>query len=98
MDLILAIIGIIVLIKGRIKVSKTSELPKHVSRVLGLIALLPVVVFFSLGILQFPLGEGASVYLGYIFYGLVILATLVAALFFKKKIEPNIVPEQRSNP
>lgn len=90
--LILAFLGILLLVKGGVKVSGKSELPPAAARTLGAIALLPALVFFLLGYFKVAVSDGMNVYLGYVAFGFVLLSVFIALLFFRREIGASASP------
>lgn len=87
MDIIIALAGIALLIKGRVKVTGTSEVSPAVGRILGAIILSPFVFFFFLGYSQMPSpfpGDTDT----YFEYGVPVIALLSAIIFFRRPIQP----------
>lgn len=89
-DLALGLIGIVIIVKGNIKVSKKSQLTSTGGRILGVVLLLPFIVhslimptlFGSLA----PDERAQFIYLDYIIYGAIILAIIIISLLMKESI------------
>lgn len=94
MDLLLFVGGLILIIKGRVRITSKSEISPAVGRILGAICMLPSTIFFVIGFLK-----GASIisvpswetsFWDYFSFGLYIVVTLsfiAAILFFRRPIE-----------
>ncbi len=83
-DIILLLAGIVMLIKGNVKATKTTEISKPTGRILGAILIAPLLLNFFNG---FFFGrEAGSLTLHNVEYAIVILIILVTIIFFRKPI------------
>lgn len=90
LDIILAIAGIIMLLKGRMLVSSKSEVSPAVGRTLGAIALLPFTMAFSIGFLRgaklVSIPETVENLFVFSVLSLVVLSVIIAIIFFRRPI------------
>lgn len=88
MDILLAILGIIMIIKGDIKVGAKSRLSKNTGRFLGVLALIPAIFGFVMGFAAQTTGKNMDITIGYFPLSLIIFiitALLVVVIAYKKK-------------
>lgn len=103
MDLILFLLGIPLLLVGRIPVTTKNELPSSIGRALGIIAMMPFTVLFfvsflsSANIIQ-PLAPAIKPYLAFGLSGTVLISAVLAALFLKKPIWLVQQPQESTQP
>ena len=84
MDIILFIIGIFLLVKGQMKISKHKALKGKNARMVGVVALIPAILSFGLAYFNVARG-GVSGIITWSF----ILLTLIAILTLAEKIPAN---------
>ncbi len=84
MDIILFIVGIFLLWRGEMKISKNKVLKGKKARIIGLIALVPAVVSFGLGFMGFY-QNGIS---GIIVWSIIFIV-LVGILTLSEKVQYN---------
>ncbi len=88
MDILLAILGIIMIIKGSVKVGKNSRLPKNTGRFLGVLELIPTIFGFITGFMAQTAGKNLDITIGFLPLSLIIFiitALLIVVIAHKKK-------------